>query len=438
MLSKTLFSEADNRFMAIIRILTGVWFFVDLLSMLVSGYVTEAYVDVKVNLSFYGFEWLHPIGGVGMYILFIILAIFAICIAIGYRTKLFLILFIPAFSYIFLIDVAYTLNKFYLFLLIAGLLLCTDESNSWKYPRLKHSNKAPIAYWNVFVFQALVAIIYFYSGIAKINHDWLFHAQPLRNFFGNRSYMRALSPDGLETVSFLFSYGGILFDLSIAFVLINRRTRFWGQLAQITFHTLNFCILHIGSLSIFMMLFTFFLFPTDWLKRKLSLSEIKESDSNIPKYKPAIIFACLILLSQLIIPHRHYLSGANVNWTEKGHRFSWRLMSRTKGGSISNFDIVDNKTGEKWNINPMMYLTKRQYRKMSAESDLIIFFAHFLREEWHNKGHQEVSVYVKSRTKLNQRSYAPLIDGKTDLAKVSRTFLVDRISLPIGACPVHD
>lgn len=432
-----LFANADSRVMSVIRILTGTWFFVDIVSMLVSGYVKEAYVDSTVNLSFYGFEWLHAIDGIGMYVLFAILAIFSIFIAVGYRTKLFLTLFIICFGYVFLIDVTYTLNKFYLFLLIAGLLLCTDESPSWKYPNIKNSNIVPIAYWNILSFQALVVVIYFYSGIAKINHDWLYHAQPLHRFFSGRSYMRALGPEGLKQISYVFSYGGILFDLTISFLLINRKTRFWGQLAQMSFHTLNFTILHIGSLSIFMMLFTFFLFPTAWLKRRLNLKDIEFTTHKSP-YTVGLVMALVILFSQLTVPHRHYLSGANVNWTEKGHRFSWRLMSRTKGGSITNFDVIDNTTKEKWNINPLTYLTRRQYRKMSAESDLILFFGHFLEKEWQGKGYSDVSVYVHSKNRLNHRKYAPLVDPNIDLTKVSRTFLVDRISLPMAKCPVHD
>lgn len=435
---KILFSEADSRMGAIIRLLAGTWFFVDTVSMLVSGYVTEAYVTAKVNLSFYGFEWISPLEGIGMYVLFTLLAIFSIAIALGYRTKLFLIFFILGFSYIFIIDVAYTLNKFYLFLIIAALLLCSDESTSWKYPHLKKSSNQPVAYWNIFIFQALVGLIYFYSGIAKINHDWLYHGEPLHSFFRGKNFMRALGEVGLERMGYIFSYGGIVFDLSITFILMNNRTRFWGQIAQITFHLLNFTILQIGSLSIFMMLFTFFLFPTDWLKRKLSLKEVRYPKSGSPEFKWGLTVALMLLCTQLIIPHRHYFSGANVNWTEKGHRFSWRLMSRTKGGSFCNFEIVNNENDEKWTVNPTEYLTRRQYHKMSAESDLILFFAHFLEKEWAKKGYDNVSVFVNSNVRLNHRQYASLIDREIDLTSIPRTFLVDRISQPIPPCPAHD
>jgi len=147
--------------------------------------------------------------------------------------------------------------------------------------------------------------------------------------------------------------------------------------------------------------------------------------------------AFVILITQLIIPHRHYISGANVNWTEKGHRFSWRLMSRTKGGSITSFTVVDNDSDQEWRVNPKQYLTGRQYRKMSAESDLILFFAHYLKQEWAEKGFDNVSIYVRSKTRLNHRKYAPLINSEKDLTKVSRTFLVDKISESISPCHEH-
>ena len=430
-------TQIDVRFVALIRILAGIWFFVDVVSMLVSGYVKEAYVSSKLNLSFYGFEWLQALPGIGMYILFVLLAFVSVAIIIGYRPKLFLTLFIIAFTYVFLIDVVYTLNKFYLFLLIAGLLLSSDQTTCWTYPNFRKCNEQYAAYWNVFIFQALLCIIYFYSGIAKINHDWLYHAEPLHSFFQNRSYLRALGKEGIETMSYMFSFAGITFDLSIAFILINKKTRFWGQLAQATFHTLNFSILHIGSLSIFMALFTFFLFPTDWLKRKMKLREPVEATTTF-EWNGKVILAFIILAAQLIVPHRHYVSGHNVNWTEKGHRFSWRLMSRTKGGSRSNFTVVDNESGERWNINPVNYLTGRQYRKMSAESDLLLFFGHYLEKEWNAKGYKDVSVYVNSKTRLNHRRPSAIISPEIDLTKVSRTFLVDKISDSMAPCHIHD
>lgn len=341
-----LFHFVDARFLYFFRLGIGIWFLVDTISMLVSGYVREAYVDTKVNLSHYGFEWLMPLPGHGMYVLFGVLVLVALCIIMGYHTRLMLTIFLMCFGYIFLLDIAYTLNKFYLFMLLGILLLTVQKAYNTSKINLDTKFRGQVPYWTVFVFQSLVSIIYVYSGLSKISHDWLFHAEPLSTFFSNRSYFRALGMENVKLLAQAFSYGGITFDLFIVPLLIYRRTRPYAQVVQGVFHLLNFTILGIGSLSIFMGVLTFLLFPTDWLKRMLRLKDVQGELKFENRISPGFWIALIVLVSQLLIPHRHYFSGQNVNWTEKGHRFSWRLMTRTKSGSSSDFVVYHSESDQ--------------------------------------------------------------------------------------------
>jgi len=103
-------------------------------------------------------------------------------------------------------------------------------------------------------------------------------------------------------------------------------------------------------------------------------------------------------------------------------------MTRTKSGSNSRFTVIDNVAGQEWDINPRQYLTGRQYRKMSAETDLVISFAHYLQDLWRAKGFEDVTIKAQINTKLNGRERQLLIEPELDLTRVKRTFLKDEIS----------
>ncbi|MEL6558299.1 MAG: HTTM domain-containing protein [Bacteroidota bacterium] len=428
-----LFRKRDIRQLAILRIIIGTWFFVDLLSMLVSGYVKEAYVEATMNFAFYGFEWIKPLPGAGMYGLYIFLTITTIGIITGYRYRLSLGLFLIGFSYVFLCDIVYTLNKFYLFILLAIMLLFTDGHKSISVVA-KNKQIKTIDNWQILIFQFLFALIYTLSGISKINLDWLLHAEPLIFFYKNKIPFKWLSNDMYVLLVYTFTYCGVTFDLTISWLLAYRKTNFIANILQALFHLLNFAILHIGSLSLFSIMITWLLFPTPWLKRKLRyLTELSEDISrSLQSRKLVIMGLSFFILINILIPTRHFIVGTEVNWTEKGHRFSWRLMTRAKRGSSANFTVVDNNTGEKYNINERKILTSRQYRKMAAETDLVLAFADYLKGDYEKRlSHSNISVYATVLTKLNGRDKNYLIDPELDLTTVSRSFLFDKVSTPL-------
>ena len=271
-------------------------------------------------------------------------------------------------------------------------------------------------------------MIYFYSGISKINPDWLLRAAPLRYFL--RSDFSFLDFDTFLPIAYAFTYGGVIFDLSISWLLINRRTRVFAQWIQTTFHLLNFVLLGIGSLSLFMVLLTWLLFPTEKLRSRLNLDLVKKEpvETAIRLRKAIVAMLGLFFLVNLLIPHRHYLTGNNVNWTEKGHRFSWRLMTRTKLGSRSTFYVYTDQLAAPVEVNPADHLTKRQYRKMSGETDLVIVFAHYLQRRYLGEGHTGVKVTADVQTRMNGHSPKNLVEPTLDLTKVSRSLVVDRVS----------
>jgi len=439
MLMDFLFKQRDSKQIAYLRIAIGAWFLIDILSMLLSGYVKEAYVSTEMNFHFYGFEWIKPLPGIWMYVLFSILAVLSAAVLVGYRFKYSLSFFLVGFLYVFMCDIVYTLNKFYLFLILGTVLLFTNAGNAISLDVKRKITKevTVVENWQILIFQVLFGVIYFYSGLSKINPDWLYHGEPLMMFYKYRIPFRWLPNDFYTIMVFIFSYCGMVFDLSIIWLLSFRRTNFLANLLQASFHILNFTILWIGSFSIFSAILTWILFPTNWLKRKLSFTTtaIDNPELHTVHKKKRIRIALIMfifLIIQLSIPWRHHFTGNNVNWTEKGHRFSWRLMTRSKSGSRSKFIVVDNKSGMKYAIKARKKLTGRQYRKMCAETDLVITFAHYLRDEYQTRlGHDDISVFATVHTKLNGRKRQLLFDPTIDLAKISRSLIIDNISNPL-------
>lgn len=75
--------------------------------------------------------------------------------------------------------------------------------------------------------------------------------------------------------------------------------------------------------------------------------------------------------------------------------------------------VADDKA---WTVYPSEYLTPQQVKQMSFQPDMILQFAHFLRDEFEARGH-DVSVYAEVWVSLNGRESQRLIDSSADLAE---------------------
>ena len=68
-----------------------------------------------------------------------------------------------------------------------------------------------------------ICLVYFFAGIAKINSDWLLNAQPLSIWLPSKYDLPILGGFFFEQswVHYLMSWGGMLYDISIPFLLIS-------------------------------------------------------------------------------------------------------------------------------------------------------------------------------------------------------------------------
>ena len=97
--------------LAAFRILFGLMMFVGIVRFWSYGWIDKFYIQPKFFFSYYGFEWVRPLGGY-TYLLFFICGIAAICVALGYRYRIAIILFFLSFTYIELMDKTTYLNHY--------------------------------------------------------------------------------------------------------------------------------------------------------------------------------------------------------------------------------------------------------------------------------------------------------------------------------------
>jgi hypothetical protein len=121
------------------------------------------------------------------------------------------------------------------------------------------------------------------------------------------------------------------------------------------------------------------------------------------------------------LPLRHLQYPGNLFWTEQGYRFSWRVMLMEKSG-FTNFIVKDPKLNTQKQLDLADYLTPFQQQQMRSQPDMILQFAHFLRDKYEAEGEQNVEVYAKIQAKLNGRNYQSFVNKEIDLAQIEWSF----------------
>ena len=456
-----LFRPVDNSWLVIFRIAFGLLMTEEAVRYLVFGFATGLYVEPRFHFQYYGFTWVEPWSGIGMYVHFAVLVVLGLMITFGLYYRVAATLFFFGFTYVFLLDQARYLNHFYLVVLLAFwmIFLPAHRTLSLDARRRPDFRREVAPAWTLWLFRAQLGVVYVYAAVAKMNMDWL-SAEPLRMWLSekDRTQKPIIGPLlAREETAWVMSYGGLLLDLLCVPFLLWRRTRIFAFLAVLSFHAINYLVFSIGIFPWLMLASTLVFFEPDLARRvlrKIGLFRQEGPRELTPPSRIArrTIFTLLALYAvmQLTVPLRHFLYPGDVNWTEEGHRFSWRMKLRSKSG-WAVFEVRDPATGRVWAIDPekeskhwgpgipaaflerpdATYLTDRQQRKMTGLPDMIIQFAHHLRDEFEAAGYDGVEVRVRARTSLNGRRHQPLVDPSVDLAREPRNLAPADWILPL-------
>lgn len=434
---RKLFEPLDIASLVVFRIFFGLLMMVEVVRYTAFGWVQEYYIEPRFFFTFYGFGWVKPWAGNGMYVHFVVMGLAALGVTVGAWYRISAVVLFLTFTYVFLLEQAHYLNHFYLISLLAFLMIFipahrAGSVDAWRRPALR-SNDAPA--WCLWLLLTQLSIVYFYAGIAKLNTDWL-NGEPMRTWLGERTDIPVLGRFFTEEwCIFMFNYGGLAFDLFIVPLLLWKRTRVPAFLWVISFHMLNFILFNIGIFPWMMLAATLLYFRPDWPRRLFKWRRSAEGAAGLPPPRwPRLVVGALAayMALQLLVPFRHFLYPGSVHWTEEGHRFSWHMKLRDKSGR-ARFYVTDPVRGNTWQVHPRLYLTQRQTTKMSVRPDMILQFAHFIARDQAKKRNIPHRLEVRARVtaSLHGRPSQLLIDPNVDLAAVKRSLRHAKWIMPL-------
>ena len=431
--------------LAVFRIFFGLMMFGSIIRFWLNGWIEKLYILPEFSFSYYGFEWVKPLGDF-TYVLFFICGLSALTVAAGLRYKLSMIVFFLSFTYIELMDKTTYLNHYYFISILSFLLIFLPAHRYFSVDAYLNPKKAVqrIPSWCIDSIKLLMGIVYFYAGLAKLNSDWLFKAMPLKIWLPSK-YDLPLLGDLLqqEWVHYFFSWTGMIYDLAIPFLLLYRRTRRIAFLLVVVFHVLTQILFPIGMFPFIMIVSALIFFDAGLHHRILekisALFRIGKTRFDnakmlqlIPQKRNFVVgFLALFFAVQLLFPWRYLLYPGELFWTEEGFRFSWRVMLMEKAG-YAQFRVVDRESGKSFYVNNGNFLTPFQEKQMSFQPDFILQYAHFLGDHFKEKGYEEVEIYVDSHVALNGRRSAPFINPRVNLLDHKNSFERKTFILPFN------
>ena len=419
--------------LAVFRIFFGLLMLISILRFAANGWIEKLYIEPQFFFSYYGFEWVQPLGD-WTYLIFIICGASAILISLGYKYRLSVIMFFLSFTYIELMDKTTYLNHYY-FISILSFLMIFLPANAYysldaRQDGKLRSQKVPA--WTIDSIKFLLFIVYFYAGLAKLNSDWLIEAMPLQIWLPAK-YSIPLLGDILqqEWAHYAFSWAGALYDLAIPFLLLIPRTRIFAFALVVIFHVLTRVLFPIGMFPYIMIMSALIFFDaglhnkildkiSDWFKISKSFFDNSEAYSfpRVWVRKASLGLVTVFFVLQLLIPFRYLLYPGELFWTEEGYRFSWRVMLMEKAG-YANFKVVNTESGKRFYVDNTQFLTRFQEKQMSSQPDFILEYAHFLEDYYRDeKGIEDPEIYVDSYVALNGRRSQPYVDPTVDLTEI--------------------
>ena len=242
-------------------------------------------------------------------------------------------------------------------------------------------------------------------------------------------------------VHYLMSWGGMLYDLSIPFLLLFKKTRKFGFFMVVFFHAFTRVLFPIGVFPIVMIISSLIFFDEKFHTRiinfikdlllKFFQFKKREKFNVVPKstskITAVIVFAFFII--QLIMPLRHMMYPGNIMWHEQGYRFSWRVMLMEKIG-YSTFKI-EQENGTYFYVKNEDHLTSYQEKQMSFQPDFILEYAHYLGEFYKKKGVDNIKVFADSFVSLNGRKSQRFVDPDINLLEIKDSFRNKEWILPL-------
>lgn len=413
------------------RVVFGLVMALNVVRYELEGWVHDLYIAPAITFPYWGFSWVPRPEAWGVHLLFATAGLSALVLAIGRFTKAATAVFFVSFTWIELLDRTTYLNHYYLVSVLAALMLLMPLEG--RVDRVEVRRRRPR--WVIWVLRLQLGMVYFFAGLAKIRVDWLLHGEPLHTWLARYLEWPLVGPVmGTLALALLMSWVGMLFDLTIPFWLLWRRSRPYAYAFVVFFHVATAALFHIGIFPFVMIALTPIFFAPDWpvrVWRRIRHRHTEDEDGTgvtadiaaevgrLPFIRPlpralSVVFA-LHFLVQGLLPLRQHLYAGSSTWHEQGFRFAWNVMLIEKT-AVVDFRVQDAR-GETL-IHPREILTPLQLRMMQTQPDMVLAFAHYLRDRWAQEGRGDVEVRVDAWVSLNGRPRRRFIDPTVDLGAI--------------------
>lgn len=356
------FKPIDNSQVVLYRMLFGFLMAVESFGAIGTGWVKKTLVDPQFTFSFFGFEWLQPLPGNGMYYYFILMGLVSLMVMLGYRYKLNILALALLWSGAYFMQKTSYNNHYYLVMLLTwGMLFMNPHHYASLDVKRTNIEKHLCQNWNRIFFVFLLLLVFTYGSIAKFYPGW-WSGDFIKNSFSNKTdYWLIGSLLGKKWFQLFITYSGVIFDALIIPLLIWERTRIFAFVGLVIFNLFNSVVFQIGVFPYTVIALTVFFFKPETIRKlffpKKQYTHIIDFDfQSILNNSFTFYILIAFFTIQVALPLRHHFITGDVNWREEGHRMSWRMMLRTKRGTI-NLEIVNPKNQEKIYVKKEDYLT---------------------------------------------------------------------------------
>ncbi|MAD61323.1 MAG: gamma carboxylase [Myxococcales bacterium] len=423
----TLISSAS---LGIFRVLFGGVMCFSLLRFILSGWVEELWIRPDFFFKYAGATWMPVWEPTGLYLHVSLTLLGAVGVMLGLYFRYALFMFVIGFTGLQLMDQVNYLNHYYLVICLTIPLAlspagCVFSLDCWW---RKVPIQSKIARWSVDLIRFQVALVYIFAAIAKVGEDWLMYGQPLSIWLSARGDLPLIGFILTKPLTaILMSWTGFLYDLLIVPALLWRKSRRFAYILVIGFHSMTWLLFDIGIFPILMTLATPIFFAPSWPLRILSLFKLGLNDAQKASQSTDLklafststkMFLALWCSFHILFPLRGFVLDENVLWSERGMRYSWRVMVREKMGSLT-YRVKSTESGRQWEVNPKVYLTARQLSEISGQPDMIIQLSHWVKQRFEARLGKPVEVFADVWVSLNGRPPQRLLNPNVDLTRVT-------------------
>jgi vitamin K-dependent gamma-carboxylase len=317
-----------------------------------------------------------------------------------------------------------------------------------------------VPFWNYFLLKFQFFILYFVAGVKKLSSEWLYEWQySMTNLSLNWVFAPFRVVIGSDlTDQFIIHWFAAIFDLTIAFFLIYKKTRPIATIFAAAFHLMNSCLFEIGMFPWVCLVELPLFYEHKWpytLWRKLKCLTSSDQKTTAEKRMSCVndeivttkttlrerfttflilIYCCL----QIFLPFSHFITMGYNNWVKGIYGYSFDMMMQQWQPSLISIKIVDNQNQNQHFIEPLAFTDSyrwTQYPDMTHQYAQCI--KENLRADFHENPRSVLSstnfsIYFDIWCSLNGRFQQRIYDPKADLGEVKwHPFIKPSFTLPL-------